>query len=276
MIEKGAQIVVPMCDADFGAPGRTGGEREGHPRDHLRRRAGHRQADDRPAHVQHLHGLADGERDQRRVRLPRRWAGARAYFLCDQLLEYTKVVCEAFKTRWKELGGDVAGEDTFLQSDVSIASQVTRLQNAPKPDFVVLASFPGGSPAIKEIRAAYDGPIVLSAAYSGTFWLKATPHLSNVWVAAVGSSYGDDPRARRECVLPEVQEQDRRGRGRSTPIRSSATHSSRRSRRASRSPGRPRRRRSAKALETFKDEPLLAGPDDLHGELPRPGQPLAC
>ena len=43
-------------------------------------------------------------------------------------------------------------------------------------------------------RASYNGPIVLAAAYSGTFWLKATPHLSNVWVAAVGSSYGDDPR----------------------------------------------------------------------------------
>ena len=59
----------------------------------------------------------------------------------------------------------------------------------------MLGSFPGGSPAIKEIRAAYAGPIMLSAAYSGTFWLKATPHLSNAWVAAVGSSYGDDPRS---------------------------------------------------------------------------------
>ena len=67
--------------------------------------------------------------------------------------------------------------------------------NADKPDFVVLGSFPGGSPALKEIRAAYDGPIMLASAFAGTFWLKATPRLSNVWVAAVGSSYGDDPRA---------------------------------------------------------------------------------
>ena len=43
----------------------------------------------------------------------------------------------------------------------------------------MLGVLPGGSPALKEIRAAYDGPIMLAAAYSGTFWLEATPHLSN-------------------------------------------------------------------------------------------------
>ena len=128
----------------------------------------------------------------------------RAYFLCDRMVEYTKVVCEAFKTRWKSLGGSVVGEDTFLQTDVSIAAQVSRLASGPTPDFVLLASYPGGSPAIKEIRAAYDGPLVLSAAFSGTFWVNATPHLSNAWTAAVGSSYGDDPRDAGEPVLHEV------------------------------------------------------------------------
>ena len=158
VIEKGADIVVPMCDADYGAPGARAANEKGILAITCAGAPGHRQADDRAAHVQHVHRLADGERGQRRVRLPRRRAGARAYFLCDRALEYTKVVCEAFKTRWKELGGEVAGEDTFLQSDTSIASQVTRLKNAAKPDFLVLASYPGGSPAIKEIRAAYDGP----------------------------------------------------------------------------------------------------------------------
>jgi branched-chain amino acid transport system substrate-binding protein len=35
---------------------------------------------------------------------------------------------------------------------------------------------------------------MLPAGYAGTFWLKATPHLSKVWVPVVGSAYGDDPR----------------------------------------------------------------------------------
>ena len=97
----------------------------------------------------------------------------------------------------------------------------------------MLASFPGGSPALKEIRAAYDGPIMLAAAFSGTFWLKATPHLSDVWVPAFGSSYGDDPRPDVNEFFKEYEE-DRRAARWSTRIRSSATRPSRRSRRASR------------------------------------------
>jgi hypothetical protein len=44
--------------------------------------------------------------------------GAARIFLRSRT-QYTKVVCEAFETRWKGLGGKVVGEDTFLQSDVS-------------------------------------------------------------------------------------------------------------------------------------------------------------
>jgi branched-chain amino acid transport system substrate-binding protein len=197
----------------------------------------------------------------------------RAYFLCDRALEYTKVVCEAFKTRWKELGGEVAGEDTFLQSDTSIASQVTRLKNAAKPDFLVLASYPGGSPAIKEIRAAYDGPIVLSAAYSGTFWLKPTPHLSNVWVAAVGSSYGDDPRAAVNAFFRHFEEMT----GKAAVVDSypllgySLVQTIAKGVEIA---GTTDGKALGKALETFNDEPLLAGPttytESCHVPVQRP------
>jgi len=194
VIEKGAQVVVPICDADYGGPGARAANEKGILAITCAGAPGIGKRTIGPLTFNTYTG-APTESAINAEYAYRTMGWRRAYFLCDRLVEYTKVVCEAFKTRWQELGGKVAGEDTFLQSDTSIATQVTRLNNAPKPDFLVLASFPGGSPAIKEIRAAYDGPIVLSAAYSGTFWLKATPHLSNVWVAAVGSSYGDDPRA---------------------------------------------------------------------------------
>ena len=70
VIEKGAQIVVPICDADLGAPGARAANEKGVLGDHLRGRTRHRQADGRPTDVQHLHGLTDGERDQRRIRVP--------------------------------------------------------------------------------------------------------------------------------------------------------------------------------------------------------------
>lgn len=194
VIEKGAQVVVPICDADYGAPGARAANAEGILAITCAGAPGIGKQTIGPLTFNTYAG-APTESAVTAEFAFRRKGWHKAYLLCDQTLEYSKVLCQAFKTRWQELGGEVVGEDTFLQTDPSIASQVTRLENAPKPDFLFLASFPGGSPALREIRAAYQEPIVLAAAYSGTFWLKATPHLSNVWVPATGSSYGDDPRA---------------------------------------------------------------------------------
>jgi branched-chain amino acid transport system substrate-binding protein len=264
VIEKGAQIVVPICDADYGAPGARAANEKGILAITCAGAPGIGKQTIGPLT---FNTAADAEYAYRTM------GWRRAYFLCDRILEYTKVVCEAFKTRWKELGGEVAGEDTFLQSDTSIAAQVTRLKNASKPDFVVLASYPGGSPAIKEIRAAYAGPIVLSAAYSGTFWLKPTPHLSNVWVAAVGSSYGDDPRAPVNEFFRHYEEMS----GKAAVVDSypllgySLVQTIARGVEIS---GTTDGEALAKALETFKDEPLLAGPttytESCHVPVQRP------
>jgi branched-chain amino acid transport system substrate-binding protein len=193
VIEKGAQIVVPICDADYGAPGARAANDKGIMAITCAGAPGIGRQSVGPLTFNTYAGApTESAIDAEYGYYMKDWR--RAYLLCDRLVEYTKVMCEAFRTRWKSLGGSIVGEDTFVQSDVSIAAQVTRLVNGPKPDVVVLASFPGGSPAIRELRARYDGPLIVSAAYSGTFWLKPTPHLSNVWIAAIGSSYGDDPR----------------------------------------------------------------------------------
>ena len=95
----------------------------------------------------------------------RRWAGG-AYFLCDELVEYTKVVCEAFKTRWKSLGGTIRGR-RHIPPDRRLDLAPGERGSPKHPGGLGhLASFPS-SPAIREIRASYNGPIVLAAAYSG-------------------------------------------------------------------------------------------------------------
>ena len=164
VIEKGAQIVVPICDADFGGPGARAANDKGILAITCAGAPGIGRQTIGPLTFNTYYGRTDRERGQRRVRLPDEGV-APGVLPLRSLVEYTKVVCEAFKTRWKSLGGAIVGEDTFLQTDVSIAAQVTRLANGPTPDFVLLASYPGGSPAIKEIRAAYDGPLMLAAAY---------------------------------------------------------------------------------------------------------------
>lgn len=120
-----------------------------------------------------------------------------AYILCDTSIQYTKTVCTFFKQSWKAFGGTICGEDTFVNTDPTIATQVTRMRNAaPKCDFILLSSYvPGGSNAIRQIRAGgIDTPLELAMSLDGDFWLNVVPTLSNAFVPSLGSLYGDDPR----------------------------------------------------------------------------------
>jgi branched-chain amino acid transport system substrate-binding protein len=192
-IENGADVVVPMCDADLGAPGALAANEKGVLAITCAGAPGiGRQAVGPLTFNTYAGAPTEGAVSAEFAYREQGWHSA--YLMCDQQFEYMKVLCSAFETRWRELGGTVVGEDTFIQTDPTVAAQVTRLRNAPEADVLVLASYPGGSPALKEFRAAFAGPIILAASFSGTFWLEATPDLSNTWVPAVGSSYGDDPR----------------------------------------------------------------------------------
>jgi branched-chain amino acid transport system substrate-binding protein len=63
------------------------------------------------------------------------------YVLLDNMISYTKSLCGSFATRWKELAGDQAllGQDTFLNSDPSIAAQVIRITSLPKPPDLIFS-----------------------------------------------------------------------------------------------------------------------------------------
>jgi branched-chain amino acid transport system substrate-binding protein len=103
-----------------------------------------------------------------------------------------------FQAKWKKMrGASIVGVDTFVNSDPSIASQISRLKAAsPQPDFIYLASLtPGGASAVRQIRAAgVDLPIVAGEGMEGIFWQKAIPRLSDFYYTAFASLAGDDPR----------------------------------------------------------------------------------
>lgn len=128
----------------------------------------------------------------------------KAFVLEDQLLEYNKSGCAGFRAAWRNLAGEdgIVGEDVFMNSDPSIAVQISRIKSAdPQPDVIYTCTLPpGGASAVRQIRAAgIDLPIMANVGMTDDFWLDATPNLSNFYNPTPMSVFGDDPR-------PAVQE----------------------------------------------------------------------
>jgi branched-chain amino acid transport system substrate-binding protein len=131
------------------------------------------------------------------------------YILEDPTLSYTKSFIKYFKYSWGKFGGKVVGDDTFMNSDPSIATQITRLKNVnPKPDFIFLGSYaPGGASATKQIRAAgIDLPLISGAGFDGTFWVGAVPDISNFFAVVGGvTTAGADPNKFRAALYAKYR-----------------------------------------------------------------------
>jgi branched-chain amino acid transport system substrate-binding protein len=114
-----------------------------------------------------------------------------------------KVTCSAFQQTWEKLGGTIAGSADFKNSDESIAGQISELRNSDA-DAIVMCSYPpGGASAIKQIRAGgHTVPILGTAAFEGTFWLKGIPDTEDIYFASNGSAY--DPPDRTTAKLFEA------------------------------------------------------------------------
>lgn len=120
-----------------------------------------------------------------------------AYLLLDDTTDANRTQCSSFQTRWKELGGQIVGSDTFKNSDPSIAPQITRLKGlSSSPDVIELCSYPpGGAVAVQQIRQqGVNGPIIGNDAFDGDYWYKQTiPNLSNFYYNESSSIFGNDP-----------------------------------------------------------------------------------
>jgi branched-chain amino acid transport system substrate-binding protein len=120
-----------------------------------------------------------------------------AYLLLDDITDYDKEQCSSFKQVWTEMGGTILGEDTFKNSDPSVATQVTRIKSLDsEPDLIMLCSFPpGGAVAVKQLRdAGVKSAIISNGAMDGDYWYKdSIPNLSDMFYTASASVWGNDP-----------------------------------------------------------------------------------
>lgn len=124
-----------------------------------------------------------------------------AYTLLDNTIEYDKSLCQGFQERWEQQpGAKIVGKDVFKQDDPSIAAQITKLKSTqPAPDVVMLCSYiPGGASALRQIRAAgVDTAIMTSESFAGEFWMPSVPGLKNYYTGTHGNIYT------KEALTPE-------------------------------------------------------------------------
>jgi branched-chain amino acid transport system substrate-binding protein len=122
-----------------------------------------------------------------------------AYVLDDTSTDADQEQCAGFTKHYEALGGKVVGTSSFLNSDTSIAAQITAMKSAStQPKFLLLCSYPpGGATAVQQLRAAgVNVPILAEQAFDGTYWFaKTMPKLTNFYYLSDTSRYGDDPDA---------------------------------------------------------------------------------
>jgi len=115
------------------------------------------------------------------------------FLLDDTSIDYSSEVCQGAKDQAANLGLKTT-EATFQNSDQSIASQIAQIKSSGA-DAIALCSYtPGGATAMRQIRAAgVSLPTLSGIGMAGTYWLNAVPHLSNFYTASTASIFGDDP-----------------------------------------------------------------------------------
>ena len=111
--------------------------------------------------------------------------GHNAYFLWDKGVEYTTLLGQYFKSRFTELGGTIALEDSYDDKASDFSAQITKIKAlSPQPDFYYVAAMPYNiGPLVKQFRdAGITGPIVGGDGYDTPDLVKvAGPETSNVF-----------------------------------------------------------------------------------------------
>jgi branched-chain amino acid transport system substrate-binding protein len=202
VIGKGARVIMVTCDFDFGAPAAIVAQSQNV-------FAFSSCAADPKFGVQGIgpnaYTLATATLTQGSILAEFAYKQANlktAYLLTDTSGEYMKSLCASFERRFIELAGEagIVGKDNFHGlNDTSIAGQISRLKASPKqPDAVMFCGAgSAGASFIRQIRAAgIDLPLLAGESMDGAYWLGAVPDLSNFYVLAYGSAFGNDPDAK--------------------------------------------------------------------------------
>ncbi len=111
--------------------------------------------------------------------------GHNAYLLWDKGVEYTTLLGGYFKSRFTELGGTIAVEESYDDKATDFSAQITKIKAlSPQPDFYYVAAMPYNiGPIVKQFRdAGITGPIVGGDGYDTPDLVKVSgPTTSKVF-----------------------------------------------------------------------------------------------
>jgi branched-chain amino acid transport system substrate-binding protein len=142
--------------------------------------------------------------------------GKTAYLLWDKGVEYTTLLGGYFKSRFTELGGTLALEDTYEDNATDFSAQIAKVKALPQqPDFYFISAMPYNvGPVVKQFRDAgltgpiiggdgYDTPDILSVAgpaaenvfFTTHALMDATGGTEGIkkFISAYNTEYGHDP-----------------------------------------------------------------------------------
>jgi branched-chain amino acid transport system substrate-binding protein len=124
----------------------------------------------------------------------------------DKVLYYTQSVCDAFSSRFQDLGGKVVKEVTFKQGDKTINNVVSDV-NKTKADTIAICTVTQQDlpTFVSGLRTLGNNtPIISPWSADGTFWLPKSPKVSNFTVITFASIYGDDPDSNVRGILNKM------------------------------------------------------------------------
>jgi ABC-type branched-subunit amino acid transport system substrate-binding protein len=124
------------------------------------------------------------------------------------VIVYFKNVVQAFKARWKQLGGKIADEETYHSlGGNDVQNAISRL-NSKKADVIVTSTagaFGALSTLVSGLRSlGNDTAILNSWAGDGTYWLPKSPKVTNYYFVTFASVFGDDPSAAVNKLAKQV------------------------------------------------------------------------
>jgi branched-chain amino acid transport system substrate-binding protein len=106
-----------------------------------------------------------------------------AYVVADTSIDYSLSLGDYFTEHFQTLGGEIVGEDTYLQGDADFSAQIQRIQGLEaEPDGLYIASYsPDLGTIIRQTRAAgIETPIMGGDTYDDSeFWAVVGEELGN-------------------------------------------------------------------------------------------------